>query len=384
MGSREISGNVGEWSEIYTFLKLLSERVLRGADENLNPKEGIYYEINKIIRKENKNEIDYVINEKEGLVDIISDGKTLARFIFERFGNEADILFRKICESKGRSFHSEHTKQFMNEIYCTKLKAPSKDKTDIRMDVYDPKVGMNIPLGFSIKSYVGSPPTLLNPGYTTNFFFEIDGMDDDDAKTINSMFKATHSTEGNKEHTDISNRMKFIKKMGYKIKYEGMESETFCNNMMIIDSRFPEIIGAMLIEFYINGVKDIKGQVQAVSEKNPIDYNMSEKHPFYSYKVKRFLSEIAIGMVPNKVWNGTEEANGGYIIVKETGDIVCYHLYHKSEFEDYLFNNTEMDKPSTSRYGYASVERKIDGKYRIKLNLQIRFKSRRNLKTPNA
>ena len=37
-----LKGNKGEWSEIYTFLKLLSEGKLYGADGELNKKDDIF------------------------------------------------------------------------------------------------------------------------------------------------------------------------------------------------------------------------------------------------------------------------------------------------------------------------------------------------------
>ena len=36
----------------------------------------------------------------------------------------------------------------------------------------------------------------------------------------------------------------------------------------------------------------------------------------YTYKFKKFLCSCALGMKPAKPWDGLDEANGGYIIVK--------------------------------------------------------------------
>ena len=52
---KKISGNIGEWSEIYVFFKLLAEGKLFAADDELNKLEGEYYPIIKIIRTEDKN-----------------------------------------------------------------------------------------------------------------------------------------------------------------------------------------------------------------------------------------------------------------------------------------------------------------------------------------
>ena len=60
-------------------------------------------------------------------------------------------------------------------------------------------------------------------------------------------------------------------------------------------------------------------------------------------------------------------------MVKEDGDIVCYHFYDRNQLENYLLNNTAFETPSTSRHKSSEVFRGKDGKAYIKLNLQIRF-----------
>lgn len=62
----------------------------------------------------------------------------------------------------------------------------------------------------------------------------------------------------------------------------------------------------------------------------------------------------------------------GYVIVKEDGDVLAYHIYNRGAFETYLLNNTKLERGSTSRHGFASIY-KDNGKYYINLNLQIRF-----------
>ena len=91
------------------------------------------------------------------------------------------------------------------------------------------------------------------------------------------------------------------------------------------------------------------------------------------HKIKEFLVAIALGMTPGHLWMGETGAHGGYIIVKEDGDIVCYHLYNRDEFKEYLYHNTFLDTPSSGRHKFGIVYDE-NGKKCIKLNLQIRFK----------
>ena len=84
--------------------------------------------------------------------------------------------------------------------------------------------------------------------------------------------------------------------------------------------------------------------------------------------------DTALGMTSAKEWNGHYDANGGYLVVKSDGDIVCYHFYNKNDVEDYLYNNTRFDRASRARYRFGSLYRGDDNEVYIKLNLQIRFK----------
>ena len=89
--------------------------------------------------------------------------------------------------------------------------------------------------------------------------------------------------------------------------------------------------------------------------------------------IARDLSLLLLNqLLPSKTWDGTADATGGYIIVREDGEVLCYHLFNRNEFENYLLNNTKFETGSTSRHGFGSIY-KDNGKYYLKLNLQVRF-----------
>ena len=46
----KLSGNKGEWSEIYAFLRLLEVKKLYAADAEVNKKDDMFYNIINIIR----------------------------------------------------------------------------------------------------------------------------------------------------------------------------------------------------------------------------------------------------------------------------------------------------------------------------------------------
>jgi type II restriction enzyme len=77
-------------------------------------------------------------------------------------------------------------------------------------------------------------------------------------------------------------------------------------------------------------------------------------------------------MMPSKVWSGEYDATGGYLVVKNDGEILCYHIYNKNEFENYLINNTKLETASSTRHGFGTVYEENDSLF-FNLNLQIRF-----------
>ena len=52
----DLCGNKGEWSEIYIFLKLMSDGKVYAADKNMNRLTNVFLNIIKIIREEYRNQ----------------------------------------------------------------------------------------------------------------------------------------------------------------------------------------------------------------------------------------------------------------------------------------------------------------------------------------
>ena len=89
----------------------------------------------------------------------------------------------------------------------------------------------------------------------------------------------------------------------------------------------------------------------------------------YEYKIKVFLTACALGMTSAESWDARFDASGGYTIVKESADVLYYHIYNWNDFREYLFVNKYIDTPSRARHNFGKVEED-----KVKLNFQIRFK----------
>ena len=352
-----ITGNKGEWSELYVLIELLHTGRLYAADENAQRLNDTFFPILRILRKKDApDQIDFVINDDE--VDVFVYGEKVSSLSKSHLAHLASLVYRGILSGTNRAFEIHGAQDIMQELRIDKIKAQSTDKADITMQIHDIHTGYEPICGFSIKSELGHPPTLLNASGATNFVYEISGISDADMKRINAI----------DSKTKILDRISAINEIG-SLKFKHAQNECFSSNLMLIDSFMEEIIGTMLLDYYQNRANDCKSLIDLVEKKNPLGY---PRTGFYEYKFKKFLCSVALGMMPSKVWDGQDEAYGGYVIVKEDGDVLAYHLYNRGAFETYLLNNTRLERASTSRHGFASIY-KDNGKYYINLNLQIRF-----------
>lgn len=356
-----LKGNKGEWSEIFVFLKLLVEGKIYAADERLNKIEKMYFPVLKILREEKEDSVyEYLIDKK---IRIYFNGKEMKRIEKAEVENISDELISVLKNKKIKSsFSVENVEKFMDEIFCTKISAPSGKKKDILMQIRDIATGYENIVGFSVKSELGAAPTLLNASKATNFVYSI-------PKTNNLLcINKINNMFNEKGKRDVKSRVKRIFEEN-ELKFLKTNNETFSNNLVLIDSFMDSILSKMLIYYYKDDITKCEDLIKKIEEENPL--NFGNKYA-YRYKFKKFLAAIALGMKPSEEWNGIDEVTGGYIIVTETGNVVAYHIYNRNFFEEYLLLNTKFETASTSRHGFGEVYEKNGNQY-FNLNLQIRF-----------
>ncbi|MEP6804585.1 MAG: HpaII family restriction endonuclease [Flavobacterium sp.] len=348
------------------FLKL-GDKILIPGDENIKRISNIFYPIIKILRTEANGNFEYSIEDD---IVLISGNEEVLRIPIEVFKEKSIFLLNHIKSKPKGAFTIPEIEDFMLTVNCLSLKANSSVKTDITIVIHDQRTNQQPILGFSIKSQLGEASTLFNAVQSSNFIYEVMGveMTNEEINEINSLF----IKRKNKLLRDVKRRTKTIFQKGGNLLFIGVEKPVFSNNLMLIDSLLPNILSQIVIPYYLGDSALITELVNNIEKANPLNFDITNKHEFYRYKMKRFLTDTALGMLPGKVWNGKYDATGGYLVVKEDGDILCYHLYNRNEFEDYLINNTKLETPSSSRHKFGDLYKENE-KLFFKLNLQIRF-----------
>ena len=350
----KLSGNKGEWSELYVLLKLLSTGELYAADEKLQKIKDVYYPILKIIRQEDENKhLEYVIVSEEQGIEIHWNAEIIRSITQKEMAKRAAYLYEKIVEGGSRAFEIPGSDTIMNELACTKISAPSTDKTDITMQIHDINTGYEPICGFSIKSELGSAPTLLNASGATNFVYEVSGISDELAEQINAI----------DSKTKILDRIQMITENG-TMKYSHMKNKVFSGNLMLIDTYMEEIIAHLLLLYYQNQATDSDKLIRIIEEQNPLGY---PRKGIYAYKFKKFLCSIALGMMPSKEWDGHDEANGGYVIVKDNGAGMSQDKLDELSKPQRKLSSMERGE----HIGIKNIKERLDYIYENKYRFQI-------------
>lgn len=357
MDTYTLTANKGEWSELYVLFKLFSDNKIKAADMNLQPTNDEYTFL-QIFREDVENRPYIYDLEQAGTVRILTASRQLIDAVSTHLLPEkAQRVFEAIKSANTASFALPEAVALMSEYRLERIKANSSMKSDIEAIIKDKMIAQSKPVGFSIKSQVGGASTLLNASKRTNFIYKVQNFSDD----IDEINKIESSRK-------LRDRLQAIAEAGGVLEFSHVESTVFTRNMRVIDSIMPDILASMLIDYYSGRGVTMTSLCELSGAKALDGLGASE----IGYKVKSFLRAVALGMVPSREWNTRLSTYGGYIIVRDDGMLLCYHLYNDDDFRDYLFNSTKLDTPSTSRHDFGYLYEQ-DGEIYIKLNLQVRF-----------
>ena len=170
--------NRGEWSEFYAFVKVLSDRKLLAASADLTPIPDIFYPVRKVLRHETGIKRVYSLKRDDKIELSMTDDGQESHFEID-YANVGDLsgpLFERIKMGQGRSFEIDMAEELINNLHCGKVKASSSKKGDIMIVIHDHVTNRENNVEFSIKSYIGGMPTLLNASGATNFKYKLSGF----------------------------------------------------------------------------------------------------------------------------------------------------------------------------------------------------------------
>lgn len=360
--------NKGEWSEVYTLFKLLSDGFLETGDEKLNILPMFKHTVLSVKMFDLVFELE--LESDKVLIKTI-DNQLIASESRVTFQNLMSITYESILNNK-RTFEIEQVDDFLQGLGVSAFKSNSTSKKDIEITVYDSFLDEVKTYSFNIKSELGSKPTLLNASNSTNFQYEITSLDYEQKILLDNINKENDKSW--LKHK-IRKLCDLVKNGDINFKLLKLNDIVFQNNLNLINEDLQLMLSNILLDYYSHmKISDLSTLVLRLSNKDPLEI-IEIDSDYYSNVVKSFLESITFGMIPSKKWDNNI-TNDGILIVKKDGELVNLHRFHNSvALRNYLFENTRLETPSTSRYNIGSlIKSSTANKYYLCLNLQIRMK----------
>lgn len=355
-------GNIGEWSELLALATLLVNGGAYSANEKQEPIRDLYLKVLQVVvlSQEQNSELKYEINED--VVKISENNVIVDTVSRDTIKKQLDFFFQDLTSGAGKkTFSIPSGKKLMDLLHKKNISASSREReTDISLVIADTDTGGSTPrFGFSIKSQLGARSTLLNASAATNFVFKIVAND----LSVKNKYPEF-------QHGKHRQNLKLLYESGYHLEFKNLANQTFFSNLTLLDMQFPDYLARVLLNSYLSGEDSFSENTYQVFAR---DLDKSRQPIF---KLKEFLGAVAMGLRPSKPWDGDTTKFRGIIVIKHDGDVLFYYLQNRKNFEEHLFSNLTFERPSTTRHNYGRIYSQ-DGEDLIKLNLQLRFKSRR-------
>jgi len=149
--------------------------------------------------------------------------------------------------------------------------------------------------------------------------------------------------------------------------------------MILLDGYLPLIVAEMVFICYSSENNSIAELTNELAKTNSLAYDTTHALKFYEYKIKAFLFHLAMGMKPNKIWQGEYDTSKQFFSKGDHNELITYNIYNTKQFEDYLFHNTKLETKNTANHKSGTIYKdSIDNCFYMKLNLQINLTSKKN------
>lgn len=349
-----------EWSELYAFFRILADGKVTLGTPQAGKDEGKTWPVAMIQREEHDGTRRYYI-EKDA-VRIVGE-KMDKRLPREDFDTVAGLILSAIKSSPDNDVPSpDGVEEFLDEASIFDLEAKTEDRTDFSIAFWHPEAPLT---GFNVRSRLSAMNPLLDGGRSANLKLEQTGVKFA-VPTVNKVNALPESP------TEVAERMMMIERLGGVLKYSDVADRVFRSNLLMIDLHFPRILAEMTRLMHLDGITRISELTEEIKRTNPLKIKdeLINKHGFYEFKMKQFLMALAMGMRPAKIYNGTDSAVEGILLITGSGEVLCYHKSEKQTFEDFLYLNSRLEKGSVDKDKYGFLERE-NGVYYFKLNVKI-------------
>lgn len=348
------SYNTGEWSEFYAFLNLLSMSQFKVDNEIID---GCYI---KEVKRKNK------IYSRDGdLITTYLNGDVI-KIKIDEIRIKSEYLLNILKKKNKRSFEIPEITEWaflcLGESVCPESKV---QKSDIGIKIF--LKGKESEYKLSIKSWLGSNPTLINASKnTTRIEYPIKNSENINLTSLSNGKMVSKNTKYLLENNllDFSNPNYINKELENNL-------VNFCGK------NGPKIFSDLIISYYVlNQLRKERFEISDVKsnfiENVLINKNYLNNYGLLKYsdeEINIFISSLIMVSIGNVITKSINSESFLYSLnVLKNGEINM--LLSENNILKCLKNTIKIDTPSTNRHDFGYV--KNEGNVFV-LNFQIRL-----------
>ena len=367
--------NKGEGSEFYAFLYILGETKLPLVDKDL---------------KETGRDVNFLKVLREDAIYEFTSGKRVAVYVdgathyfdCSQAQEEAKKVFSLLVNPGSIPTNAPALSSALKLVCAKKLRAKSANKQDLSASVQFPNVPFSQFIGFSVKSYVGKDPTILNAsGDNTRFVYRIlkNGQtpSGDELARLKSFYP---TTVGNSKIGTYADFYRNALRDGFSFNFKENSGGNLSYNLKFIDSKGPELLARILMEQFaaprtrtpLADLVDEAARKNDIPEIQALGDNFEDRRNSLRHKIQNSLLAFTTGATPAVKWTGAQTASGGLLVVEKSGKVYCLELLSGNVVGNYLIENAYFEQPSGDRHS-KNVLTISPSEVTIDLQLQIRI-----------
>ena len=275
------------------------------------------------------------------------------------------------------------------------LKSPASSKSDLYLTFKQPN-GTLVTQGFSVKSLMGSDSCLINHSGATLITYEILNstplqvldVESEYVREVIEPARVTKRKAGKSAKIGPATIIPAMAKGGLEVKFSSIPHEVFLENLMSIDTRFPEMLAHVLYQRFLTEKStpaEIVALPASVEMMSRIGFSRESAAKVLEDKIKSLFKKYAQGMNSAESWDGSTEVKGGWVLVIKDGRVTGYCFEDDDSFRSYLFESTYFDTPDVKRVpmgkkrigAYVGRPYLVEGRTFMDLSLIVKFRKRR-------
>lgn len=337
--------NKGEWSEYTTKLEILGNKAIRVVDYEDKTNNVC------VVRSLQVSNKRYMLLGKSIYETTFLNEGVDSRFVAFNtdIQKQLKVIHTKIRNGRG-SFSVSEAESLANKLGIDTATDYYHNKGDVYLEYLEPSGKVSKPQAFSIKSFVGNNPTILNASVnSTRMKLRITGLSEEVLKGLKS--KNMRVRENINTILENGGGFRFVK-----------FSDTLGANLGKLNAQ-KQIVFAVISHF--------RKKEKGASKMEYLEsLSTEDKKGSFNSAIKRVLRASLTGMMPSEHWSGVTSISERMLIKQPDGS--CVAFLGKNQLESYLYKFCYIDTPSQSKHKYGKIYEE-DGQWFIDLNFQIRL-----------